>query len=243
MKSILFRNDGLAKMITRVGEAAAIVSRNMWAEGRCGCFSADVTEFMPEDAADMISISPEYSIGKTVEHLKGRYYFCSGKLASMRDFSRYPMEHGSIVRINDACNGFEAVADKFVRCSEEFAAHLSAYEKFAEKSVSAVSIAHVYPLETEIALKIYNGDVARLLEDAKKLAPEHFRIFKKGIGLLETSDLSGEDFVNNLAQQLSSGDITLLPSRGVISYGREPASSVDKISAFVHVCKLLIRIN
>ncbi len=240
MKSILYRNDGLAKMITRVGEAAAIVSRNFWAEGRCGCFSADVTEFMPEDASDMISISPEYPIGRSVPHLKGRYFFCSGKLASMRDFARYPMEHGSIVRLNDDCTSFEAVADKFVRCSEEFSAHLAAYEKFAEKSVSAVSIAHVYPLESELALKIFDGDVEKLLETAKSLAPEHFRIFKKGLKKLVFSDFSDEDFVNGLSSELSGGDIAILPSRGVVSYGREPASAVDKISAFVHACKIII---
>lgn len=236
MASILYKCDKLAKHIGLGVESARSIVQNHWAEGRCGSISMNVTESMPDDFMDKMSIGPESEIGDTVKGLARNAFFITAHHISFSEFVRTPMETGSLLRILDGGSKYDIIADKVVKISSEFSIHLKAYEKFSSQKNPPTAIIHAYPMRMELVLRKLNYDTQLFMEKASEISPDQVWTFKKGIGIVEHND---ENYAEKVANVLSERKLCFVPRHGIFSFGQDPLGASDKIAAANYLALLI----
>lgn len=146
MKSVLENNPALAKQVADVAEVAGYLWQKGWAERNGGNIVVNITEFVDEDIRSLAPISEIKSIGTVLPHLKGCYFYCKGTNKRMRDLARWPMEHGSIIRILDDCASYVIIADHPVLPTSELPSHLCMHNYLLGKGSSYKASLHTHPI-------------------------------------------------------------------------------------------------
>lgn len=111
MKSILENRPALTNEVNKAAEVAGYLWQKGWAERNGGNIVVNITEFVDDEIRNLAPISEVKSIGTVLPYLKGCYFYCKGTNKRMRDLARWPMEHGSIIRILDDCANYVIIAD------------------------------------------------------------------------------------------------------------------------------------
>ena len=101
MKSILVNRQALTYAVNQAAEVAGYLWQKGWAERNGGNITLNITEFVDDEIKSLPAISDVKQIGATLPYLKGCYFYCKGTNKRMRDLARWPMEHGSVIRILD----------------------------------------------------------------------------------------------------------------------------------------------
>ena len=106
MKSILENRPALTYAVNQVAEVAGYLWQKGWAERNGGNITLNITEFVDDEIKALPAISEVKQIGATLPYLKDCYFYCKGTNKRMRDLARWPMEHGSVIRILDDCASY-----------------------------------------------------------------------------------------------------------------------------------------
>ena len=237
MESIIDNNPELKHQIEQVAEVAGYLWQKGWAERNGGNIVVNVTEqlsaFPLLRGAGGIKnpLSIPISIGTTLPHLKGCYFFCKGTNRRMRDLARWPMDNGSIIRITDDCAHYEIIADKPVKPTSELPSHLSVHNYLIAKGSPYKASLHTHPIEL-VAMTHHRPFLEKdvLTKILWSMIPETRAFCPKGLGivpyLLPSSVELGEATIKTIDEGY---DVVMWEKHGVFAVDNDIMSAFDQV--------------
>lgn len=230
MESILNNRPALAAEVNKVAEVAGYLWQKGWAERNGGNITVNITEYVDDAIQSMPAISEVKSIGATLPHLKGCYFYCKGTNKRMRDLARWPMENGSVIRILDDCASYVIIADQPVQPTSELPSHLSVHNHLLAKGSPYKASVHTHPIEL-IAMthceKYLKKDVATNL--LWSMIPETKAFCPRGLGIIPYKLPSSVELAQATINELDDYDVVMWEKHGVF------AVDVDVMAAFDQV--------
>jgi rhamnulose-1-phosphate aldolase len=237
MESILDNTPELKHLIEQVAEVAGYLWQKGWAERNGGNIVINITEqlsaFPLLRGAGGIKnpLSIPISIGTTLPHLKGCYFFCKGTNRRMRDLARWPMDNGSIIRITDDCAHYEIIADKPVKPTSELPSHLSVHNYLIAKGSPYKASLHTHPIEL-VAMTHHRPFLEKdvLTKILWSMIPETRAFCPKGLGivpyLLPSSVELGEATIKTIDEGY---DVVMWEKHGVFAVDTDIMSAFDQV--------------
>ena len=241
MKSILENRPALKAEIEKVAEVAGYLWQKGWAERNGGNITVNVTEYVDDEIRQMPAISEAYPIGTTVPALKGCYFYCKGTNRRMRDLARWPMENGSIVRIQDDCASYVIIADNPVKPTSEIAAHLSMHNQMVEKGKGYKAAVHTHPIDL-VAMthnpKFLEKDVLTNL--LWSMIPETRAFGPKGLGIVPYKMPSSVELADATIEQLEEYDVVMWEKHGVCAVGPDIMEAFDQVDVLSKAAQIYL---
>ena len=229
--SILENRPALRARIDRVAEVAGYLWQKGWAERNGGNITINVTEWVDDAMRAMPAISEARSIGKTLPHLAGCWFYCKGTGKRMRDLARDPMGNGAIIRITEDCAHYEIVADAPVAPTSELPSHLAVHDYLLAKGSPYRASLHTHPIEL-VALthcqKWLQKDVATQM--LWSMIPETKAFCPRGLGIVPYMLPSSVELAEATIRAIDEDyDVVMWEKHGVF------AGDVDIMDAFDQV--------
>ena len=231
MHSILDNRPALKAAVNQVAEVAGYLWQKGWAERNGGNITINITEYVDEAMKALPAIDAPRSIGKTLPHLKGCWFYCKGTGKRMRDLAREPMANGSIIRIMDDCARYEIVADAVVAPTSELPSHLAVHDYLLAKGSPYRASLHTHPIEL-VALthskKWMEKDVAtRMLWS---MIPETKAFCPRGLGMVPYMLPSSVELADATIQALDDDyDVVMWEKHGVFAVDTDIMSAFDQV--------------
>ena len=219
MQSVLENRPALKAAVDQVAEVAGYLWQKGWAERNGGNITINITEYVDEAMKALPAIDAPRSIGKTLPHLKGCWFYCKGTGKRMRDLAREPMANGSIIRILEDCARYEIVADAVVAPTSELPSHLAVHDYLLAKGSPYRASLHTHPIEL-VALthskKWMEKDVAtRMLWS---MIPETKAFCPRGLGMVPYLLPSSVELADATLRTLDEGyDVVMWEKHGVFA--------------------------
>ena len=229
--SILDNRPALKAAVDQVAEVAGYLWQKGWAERNGGNITINITEYVDEAMKTLPAIDAPRSIGKTLPHLKGCWFYCKGTGKRMRDLAREPMANGSIIRIMDDCARYEIVADAVVAPTSELPSHLAVHDYLLAKGSPYRASLHTHPIEL-VALthskKWMEKDVAtRMLWS---MIPETKAFCPRGLGMVPYLLPSSVELADATLRTLDEGyDVVMWEKHGVFAVDTDIMSAFDQV--------------
>lgn len=229
--SILDNRPALKAAVDQVAEVAGYLWQKGWAERNGGNITINITEYVDEAMKALPAIDAPRSIGKTLPHLKGCWFYCKGTGKRMRDLAREPMANGSIIRIMDDCTRYEIVADAVVAPTSELPSHLAVHDYLLAKGSPYRASLHTHPIEL-VALthskKWMEKDVAtRMLWS---MIPETKAFCPRGLGMVPYLLPSSVELADATLKTLDEGyDVVMWEKHGVFAVDTDIMSAFDQV--------------
>lgn len=230
MKSILENRPALAKEVNKVAEVGGYLWQKGWAERNGGNITINITEFVDEEIRQMEPISEVKSIGTTLLHLKGCYFYCKGTNKRMRDLARWPMENGSVIRILDDCASYVIIADELVQPTSELPAHLSMHNYLISKGSTYKASLHTHPIEL-IAMTHHEPFLKKdvLTNLLWSMIPETKAFCPRGLGIIPYGLPGSVDLAEATIKELSEYDVVMWEKHGVCAVGEDIMDAFDQV--------------
>ncbi|MDO4163750.1 MAG: rhamnulose-1-phosphate aldolase [Bacteroides sp.] len=230
MESILNNRPALAAEVNKVAEVAGYLWQKGWAERNGGNITVNITEYVDDAIKAMPAISEVKSIGATLPHLKGCYFYCKGTNKRMRDLARFPMENGSVIRILDDCASYVIIADNPVQPTSELPSHLSVHNDMIARGLNYKASVHTHPIEL-VAMthnkKFLEKDVAtRLLWS---MIPETKAFCPRGLGIIPYELPSSLKLAEATIKELADYDVVMWEKHGVFAVDVDVMAAFDQI--------------
>ena len=231
MHSILDNRPALKAAVDQVAEVAGYLWQKGWAERNGGNITINITDQVDDAMRALPAIDAPRSIGKTLPHLKGCWFYCKGTGKRMRDLSREPMANGSIIRIMDDCARYEIVADAVVAPTSELPSHLAVHDYLLAKGSPYRASLHTHPIEL-VALthskKWMEKDVAtRMLWS---MIPETKAFCPRGLGMVPYLLPSSVELADATLRTLDEGyDVVMWEKHGVFAVDTDIMSAFDQV--------------
>lgn len=231
MHSILDNRPALKAAVDQVAEVAGYLWQKGWAERNGGNITINITEYVDEAMKALPAIDAPRSIGKTLPHLKGCWFYCKGTGKRMRDLAREPMANGSIIRILEDCARYEIVADAVVAPTSELPSHLAVHDYLLAKGSPYRASLHTHPIEL-VALthckKWMEKDVAtRMLWS---MIPETKAFCPRGLGMVPYLLPSSVELADATLKTLDEGyDVVMWEKHGVFAVDTDIMSAFDQV--------------
>ena len=203
MKSILENRQALTYAVNQAAEVAGYLWQKGWAERNGGNITLNITEFVDNEIKSLPAISDVKQIGATLPYLKGCYFYCKGTNKRMRDLARWPMEHGSVIRILDDCASYVIIADHPVMPTSELPAHLSVHNRLIEKDVATNLLWSMIP-------------------ETKAFCP-------RGLGIIPYELPSSVKLAEATIEQLEDYDVAMWEKHGVFAVDVDIMSAFDQV--------------
>ncbi len=230
MKSILDGRVELKGEIDKVAEVAGYLWQKGWAERNGGNITVNITEYVDDEIKGMQPISEVKSIGLTLPHLKGAYFFCKGTNRRMRDLARRPMENGSVIRILDDCASYEIIADNPVAPTSELPSHLMVHDHLIEIGSPYRASLHTHPIElvamTHIRKFLGKDVLSHLLWS---MIPETKAFCPKGLGIIPYELPSSLELAKETVAQLDDYDVAMWEKHGVFAIDNDIFQAFDQV--------------
>jgi rhamnulose-1-phosphate aldolase len=230
MKSILDNRPELARQINSVAEVAGYLWQKGWAERNGGNITINITEVIDDAIRAMEPISETIFIGRTLHHLKGCYFFCKGTNKRMRDLARWPMEHGSVIRISEDGSSFVIIADKPVKPTSELASHLSIHDYLIGKGSNYKAALHTHPIDlvamTHVPAFMEKDVLTNLLWS---MIPETRAFCPRGLGIIPYKMPSTFDLADATIKELGEYDVVMWEKHGVFAVGDDVMEAFDMV--------------
>ena len=229
--SILDNRPALKAAVDQVAEVAGYLWQKGWAERNGGNITINITEYVDEAMKALPAIDAPRSIGKTLPHLKGCWFYCKGTGKRMRDLAREPMANGSIIRILEDCARYEIVADAVVAPTSELPSHLAVHDYLLAKGSPYRASLHTHPIEL-VALthskKWMEKDVAtRMLWS---MIPETKAFCPRGLGMVPYLLPSSVELADATLRTLDEGyDVVMWEKHGVFAVDTDIMSAFDQV--------------
>ncbi|MBE6253221.1 MAG: rhamnulose-1-phosphate aldolase [Bacteroidales bacterium] len=231
MQSVLENRPALKAAVDQVAEVAGYLWQKGWAERNGGNITINITEYVDEAMKALPAIDAPCSIGKTLPHLKGCWFYCKGTGKRMRDLAREPMANGSIIRILEDCARYEIVADAVVAPTSELPSHLAVHDYLLAKGSPYRASLHTHPIEL-VALthskKWMEKDVAtRMLWS---MIPETKAFCPRGLGMVPYLLPSSVELADATLRTLDEGyDVVMWEKHGVFAVDTDIMSAFDQV--------------
>ncbi len=230
MKSILDGRVELKGEIDKVAEVAGYLWQKGWAERNGGNITVNITEYVDDEIKGMQPISEVKSIGLTLPHLKGAYFFCKGTNRRMRDLARRPMENGSVIRILDDCASYVIIADNPVAPTSELPSHLMVHDHLIEIGSPYRASLHTHPIElvamTHIRKFLGKDVLSHLLWS---MIPETKAFCPKGLGIIPYELPSSLELAKETVAQLDDYDVAMWEKHGVFAIDNDIFQAFDQV--------------
>ena len=231
MQSVLENRPALKAAVDQVAEVAGYLWQKGWAERNGGNITINITEYVDEAMKALPAIDAPRSIGKTLPHLKGCWFYCKGTGKRMRDLAREPMANGSIIRILEDCARYEIVVDAVVAPTSELPSHLAVHDYLLAKGSPYRASLHTHPIEL-VALthskKWMEKDVAtRMLWS---MIPETKAFCPRGLGMVPYLLPSSVELADATLRTLDEGyDVVMWEKHGVFAVDTDIMSAFDQV--------------
>jgi len=228
--SILNNRPELEKQINEIAEVAGYLWQKGWAERNGGNITVNVTDVIDNDIRNTLPVSDIIPIGRTLLHLKGRYFYCKGTNLRMRDLARRPMENGSVIRILDDCSHYVIVADKPVKPTSEIASHLSIHNYLISKGSNYKAVLHTHPIDL-IAMthhpEFLKKDVLTYL--LWSMIPETRAFCPRGLGIAPYAVPGSFKLADATIKELDEYDVVMWEKHGACAVGENVMEAFDMI--------------
>ena len=230
MKSIINGRPGLAERINEVAEVAGYLWQKGWAERNGGNITINITDVVDEEIKAMQPLGDAIPVGKTLPHLKGCYFFCKGTNRRMRDLARWPMENGSVIRIQDDCAGYVIIADNPVKPTSELPAHLSIHDYQASVGSGYKAVVHTHPIDL-IAMTHHQAflEKDKLTYLLWSMIPEPRAFCPKGLGIIPYKMPGSVEFADATVEMLKEYDVVMWEKHGVCAADTDVMAAFDQI--------------
>lgn len=241
VKSILENRPALKAEIDKVAEVAGYLWQKGWAERNGGNITINITEYVDDEIRQMPAISEAYPIGTTLPSLKGCYFFCKGTNRRMRDLARWPMENGSVIRIQDDCASYVIIADKAVKPTSELAAHLSMHNQMIENGKGYKAALHTHPIDL-VALT-HNPEFLKkdvLTNLLWSMIPETRAFCPKGLGIVPYYMPSSVALADATIESLKEYDVVMWEKHGVCAVGPDIMEAFDQVDVLSKATQIYI---
>ncbi|MEG1700143.1 MAG: rhamnulose-1-phosphate aldolase [Alistipes sp.] len=230
MKSILENRPTLAQKIGEVAEVAGYLWQKGWAERNGGNITLNITAEVDEAIRALPAIAPSVSIGMTLPHLRGCYFYCKGTNRRMRDLARWPMDNGSVIRILDDCASYEIIADKAVAPTSELPSHLAMHNQMIASGNGYTAAIHTHPID----LIAMSHNTTFLEKDVLSnllwsMIPETRAFCPKGLGIVPYKMPSSLELATATIEQLEEYDVVMWEKHGVCAVGPDVMEAFDQI--------------
>lgn len=230
MKSILENNAALAKQVADAAEVAGYLWQKGWAERNGGNITLNITEVVNDELRALPALTEEIAISRTLEHLKGCYFYCKGNNRRMRDVARWPMQHGSIIRITDDCAHYVIVADEIVKPTSELPAHLFMHNYLLGKGSNCRAAIHTHPIDliamTHHAPFLEKDLLTNLLWS---MIPETKAFCPRGLGIIPYELPSSIALADATIAALDEYDVVMWEKHGVCAVAENIIEAFDQI--------------
>lgn len=228
--SVLDNRSGLKKAIYDVAEVAGYLWTKGWAERNGGNITLNITEFIDDEIRALPAITSPTPIGVRLPFIKGCYFYCKGTNKRMRDLARWPMDHGSIIRICDDCEHYEIVADNPVKPTSEIPSHLSIHNMFIEKRSNYKAVVHTHPIDL-VALThnpkfLEKDELTKLLWS---MIPETRAFCPRGLGIVRYEISGSTNLADATLELLNEYDVVMWEKHGVVSVSHDVMEAFDMI--------------
>ena len=240
--SILENRPALRARIDRVAEVAGYLWQKGWAERNGGNITINVTEWVDDAMRAMPAISEARSIGKTLPHLAGCWFYCKGTGKRMRDLARDPMGNGAIIRITEDCAHFEIVADAPVAPTSELPSHLAVHDYLLAKGAPYRASLHTHPIEL-VALthcqKWLEKDVATQM--LWSMIPETKAFCPRGLGIVPYMLPSSVELAEATIRAIDEDyDVVMWEKHGVFAVDVDIMDAFDQVDVLNKAAQIYI---
>ncbi len=241
MKTILDGRPGLKKVIDNTAEVAGYLWQNGWAERNGGNITVNITEWVDDEMKAQPAISEVKQIGMQLPFLKGCYFFCKGTGKRMRDLARWPMENGSVIRIQDDCSSYVIIADSLVAPTSELPSHLSIHNRLIEKGSNYKATVHTHPIEL-IAMSHSKAFLGKdvLSNILWSMIPETKAFCPLGLGIVPYELPGSVKIADATQRELEEYDVVLWEKHGVFAKGLDVMDAFDQIDVLSKSAKIYI---
>lgn len=241
MKSILEGRPALQQEIEKIAEVAGYLWQNGWAERNGGNITVNITDWVDDAIRALPAISEVKSIGQTLPHLAGQYFYCKGTGKRMRDLARWPMENGSVIRILPDCASYVIIADNPVQPTSELPSHLAVHNRQLELGTGYKATVHTHPIEL-VALshnpKYLGKDVlSRILWS---MIPETKAFCPLGLGIVPYQLPGSMALAEGTLKELEDYDVVLWEKHGVFAKGTDVMDAFDQIDVLSKSAKIYL---
>ena len=240
--SVLDDRPALRAEIDRVAEVASYLWMKGWAERNGGNITINITDSVDDSMRSMPAVSEVRSIGMTLPHIKGCWFYCKGTGRRMRDLSRRPMENGSVIRILPDCAHYEIVADAPVAPTSELPSHLAVHDYLLAKGSPYRASLHTHPIEL-VALthsrKWMEKDVAtRMLWS---MIPETKAFCPRGLGMVPYMLPSSKELAEATIRTLDEDyDVVMWEKHGVFAVDVDIMAAFDQVDVLNKAAQIYI---
>ena len=231
MKSILCDRPLLSQQIDQVAEVAGYLWQKGWAERNGGNITINITDFIDDAMRALPALTEPRTIGQTLPHLQGCWFYCKGTGRRMRDLAHDPMANGSIIRILPDCASYEIVADAPVAPTSELPSHLAVHDYLLAKGSPYRASLHTHPIEL-VALshsrKWLEKDAAtRMLWS---MIPETKAFCPRGLGIVPYLMPSSNELAEATLRTLDADyDVVLWEKHGVFAVDTDILNAFDQV--------------
>ena len=230
MSSILDGRPALAHEVEQVAEVAGYLWQKGWAERNGGNITVNVTACVDDEIRQMPAIAPAVAMGTVLPHLKGCYFFCKGTNRRMRDLARWPMENGSVIRIQEDCASYVIIADNHVKPTSELPSHLSVHNYLIGKGSPYKASVHTHPIEL-VAMshnpKYLEKDVATKL--LWSMIPETKAFCPRGLGIVPYTLPGSVELADATIAELADYDVVMWEKHGIFAVDCDVMQAFDQI--------------
>ena len=222
-------NNKLKSEIQKVAEVAGYLWQKGWAERNGGNITVNVTELVDDEMRALPPISEPLSIGTTLPHLRGCYFYCKGTGKRMRDLARWPMQNGSIIRILDDCASYVIIAEELVMPTSELPSHLSIHNYLIGSGSNYKASLHTHPIE----LVAMSHEPAFLEKDVLthllwSMIPETLAFAPLGLGIVPYTLPGSVELAEATLQQIKDYDVVLWEKHGTLAVGTDIMDAFDQ---------------
>ncbi|MCD8261638.1 MAG: rhamnulose-1-phosphate aldolase [Bacteroides sp.] len=230
MSSILESNKALAVQVWQIAEVAGYLWERGWAERNGGNISVNVSEFMDELDKNRPALRT-VALLATFKALAGHYFFVTGTGRRMRYVAKSPMENGSIIRLNDAGDAYDIIADNDIAPTSELPSHLSMHNYMRSvRGCDTKVVCHTHPTDlialTHVKKFLQPGVLGRMLWS---MIPETRIIVPRGVGIIPYEIPGTMDLATATIKELAKHDVVMWEKHGCLAVGEDIIETFDMI--------------
>lgn len=229
--SILEGRPALAAEIEKVAEVAGYLWQKGWAERNGGNITVNITALADDGIRALPAITETRPIGFTLPHLAGCYFYCKGTNRRMRDLARWPMQNGSIIRIEPDCKSYVIIADADIPPTSELPSHLAMHNYLLGKGSPYRACVHTHPIEL-VALSHNDGWLQK--DYATKvlwsMIPETKAFCPRGLGVVPYMLPGSKELAEATIKAVGDNyDVVLWEKHGVFAVDVDAMAAFDQI--------------
>ena len=241
MKSILDNRPALGKENNQVAEVAGYLWQKGWAERNGGNIVVNITDLIDDEIKQWAPISDVVPIGTTLPYLKGCYFYCKGTNMRMRDLAGWPMENGSVIRIQDDCASYVIIADAPVKPTSELPSHLCMHNHLLSKGSSYKASLHTHPIDL-IAMTHHQPFLQKdvLTNLLWSMIPETKAFCPRGLGIIPYALPSSVALAEATIVELEEYDVVMWEKHGVCAVGEDIMAAFDQVDVLSKSAQIYI---